>query len=116
MYYAWNAHRRRPVTLMEMELQAEVDKFVSTAYLIESQTGNFPRRLHRWLFDLPVLSADLSDEERQRYYDANRYAGKYCLELLRKLHGGESARALQPELREFYRMPRGQKIERIQAI
>ena len=116
MYYAWNADKRRPVTLLELELQAEVDKFVSTAYLIESQTGRLPRRLHRWLFDLPNLADHLSDAERERYRDANRYAGKYCLSLLRKLNQGESADTLRPELRSFYRLSRGEKIQRIENI
>ena len=116
MYYAWNAVKQRPVTLMELELQAEVDKFVSTAYLMESQIGQLPRRLHRWLFDLPNLADHLSDAERERYRDANRYAGKYCLSLLRKLKQGESAHTLRSELRSFYRLSRGEKIQRIENI
>src|SRR5690554_6253862 len=30
-YYAWNAAREKSVTLLEMELQAEVDKFIATS-------------------------------------------------------------------------------------
>ena len=30
-YYAWNAARDKSVSLFELELQAEVDKFVTTA-------------------------------------------------------------------------------------
>ena len=33
-YYAWNAARDKPVSLFELELQAEVDKFVTTGILL----------------------------------------------------------------------------------
>ena len=41
-YYAWNAQREKRVTMLEMELQAEVDKYVATALLLLRQ-GQRPR-------------------------------------------------------------------------
>ena len=36
-YYAWNAVRDKSVSLFELELQAEVDKFVTTGMLLREQ-------------------------------------------------------------------------------
>ena len=80
-YYAWNAARDKSVSLFELELQAEVDKFVTTGKLLREQTGREPNGLHGWLFDSPTLAAELDDEERERYRRANRYAAKYCSRL-----------------------------------
>ena len=80
-YYAWNAARDKAVSLFELELQAEVDKFVTTGMLLREQTGREPGGLHGWLFDSPTLAAELDEHERERYRRANRYAAKYCRRL-----------------------------------
>ena len=52
VYVAWNAGHDKPVTLLELELQAEVDKYVLGAWLLREQiAGRFPRELHRALFE-----------------------------------------------------------------
>lgn len=116
VYYCWNAHHDKAVTLLEMELQAEVDKFVTAAVLLNEQQGRLPKRLHRWLFDLPQLAEHLSGEQRQRYHDANRLAGRYCLDLYKRLYRGTSMDELVPELRDFYRATQANKIDRIRAL
>jgi hypothetical protein len=116
VYYCWNAHHDKSVTLLEMELQAEVDKFITVAALLSEQQGRLPKRLHKWLFDLPQLAAHLSGEQRQRYYDANRLAGRYCLDLYQRLRRGTSLHELVPELRGFYRATQGNKIDLIRAL
>jgi hypothetical protein len=114
IYYAWNAARDKPVSLFELELQAEVDKFVTTGMLLREQTGRDPRGLHGWLFDSPTLSAELDDEERERYRRANRYAAKYCRRLVPTLAGDDEA-AAQRELRRFYRLSQTSKLAYIDA-
>jgi hypothetical protein len=112
-YYVWNAALGKQVTLMEMELQAEVDKFVGTALLLMQQGGRLPVRLHRWLFDLPKFDSRLSVAELTRYRDANRYAGKYCLKLAPRLSDGASSDWAE-ELRRFYRLSQPAKIRHIE--
>ena len=111
-YYAWNAARDKSVSLFELELQAEVDKFVTTGILLREQTGREPSGLHGWLFDSPTLAAELGDEERERYRRANRYAAKYCSRLL---PGGADAETVQSELRHFYRLSQASKLAHIDA-
>src|ERR1700694_4641325 len=49
---AWNAGHDRPVGLMELELQAEVDKYVCSVQLLRPQDpSRFPAELHRVLFE-----------------------------------------------------------------
>ena len=111
-YYAWNAARDKSVSLFELELQAEVDKFVTTGILLREQTGREPSGLHGWLFDSPTLAAELDDEERERYRRANRYAAKYCSRLP---PGFVAAQAVQRELRHFYRLSQTSKVAHIDA-
>lgn len=115
MYYVWNAQLKKSITLMEMELQAEVDKFITSARLLEAQGAALPNRLHRWLFELPRFDANLSERERHRYQDANRYAGKYCLSLARRLAADVQQDDLSSELRRFYRLSQPAKIQHIDA-
>lgn len=46
VYLAWNAGMDKPVTRLELELQAEVDKFVLGALLLAARQGSAPDALH----------------------------------------------------------------------
>jgi hypothetical protein len=114
-YYVHRATHDRAVTLLEMELQAEVDKFVATTTLLRRQGERPPPSLHHWLFAKARLAEQLTDAEQERYLRANHYASKYCLKLWPQLSSGRGWEGLQQELRHFYRLPRGAKIEHIEA-
>jgi hypothetical protein len=114
-YYAWNAQREKSVTLLEMELQAEVDKYVATTLLLLRQGHRQPRGLHHWLFELPRLDERLEGAERDRYRSANHYASKYCRKLARAIAEEPVAEAVKPELRRFYRLSQTSKIEHIES-
>ena len=114
-YYAWNAQLEKPVTLLEMELQAEVDKYVATTLLLLRQGQRHPRGLHHWLFELPRLDERLDGEELDRYRRANRYAGKYCRKLAPAIARDAADEALKSELRRFYRFSQASKIEHIEC-
>ena len=113
-YYAWNAARDKTVSLFELELQAEVDKFVTTGMLLREQTGRDPSGLHAWLFDSPTLAAELEAHDRERYRRANRYAAKYCRRLEPTLARDDEASAHR-ELRRFYRLSQTSKLAHIDA-
>jgi hypothetical protein len=113
VYYAWNAALDKSDTLHEMELQAEVDKFVATTLLLQRQGERPPQALHRLLFDLPRLDPRLAEQEVDRYRQANRYAARYCAQLGAGLAQASAAAHVQSELRRFYRLPQAAKIEHI---
>lgn len=117
-YYAYRAELEKPVTLLEMELQAEIDKFVATAMLFARQLGSLPRGLHSWLFSATHFDPRLNAAELERYARANHYASRYCAALWPRLaRGGLTAdRRLKPELRRFYRLSQPEKLGHIESV
>ena len=61
MYLAWNAGHDRAVSLLELELQAEIDKYVASWWLLREQDpARFPAELHRLLFERTQIDAQLA--------------------------------------------------------
>jgi hypothetical protein len=115
-YVLWNGERDNPVTMFELELQAEIDKYVACTKLFGAQQGgNIPRALHQVLFGANHFDATLGAAERQRYEDANYFAAKYCFELRRRFPGHHGQPSFIKELRAFYRFTRNEKIRHIRA-
>ena len=111
---AWKAIQDRTVSLLELELQGEIDKYVSTMLLAIGQSDReLSRRLHGWLFDDVRFHEDLDEEQYERYRSANEYAARFCHRLRRRLvHNSEHALG---ELRDFYRMQLSEKISHIHS-
>ena len=111
-YIAWRAAQDESVTLLELELQAEVDKYVSTWLLAQQQQrSSLAQSLHRWLFDEIHYRDDLDGEQRARYETANNYAARFCLAIRRRLMG-DNAMGMD-ELRRFYRLSQADKLSHI---
>ena len=113
-YLAWRASRDRSVSLLELELQAEVDKFVSTMHFArEEQDTDTMNGLHGRLFDKVQFHDHLTSEQLERYRSATRYAARFCRGLRRRL--ARSGDDTLIELRRFYRMPLSDKISHIHS-
>ncbi len=111
-YLAWRAGFDRPVTQLELEMQAEVDKFVASRLLMERQAaGNASSDLRERLFEQVSYRSDLDAPSRERYETANSYAGRYCQRLNARWHASGSA--VTRDLRRFYRLDQRQKIRHI---
>lgn len=110
----WKASQDRPVTLLELELQAEIDKFVSTMQLALNQgEHDLLNSLHGWLFDEVSFHDELDGEQVIRYRAANEYAARFCHGLRQQLMRDDAH--VLPELRRFYRLPMTDKISHIHA-
>jgi len=110
----WKATQDRSVSLLELELQGEIDKFVSTTLLAQGQAnGDLLNRLHGWLFENVRYHDDLDDEQLDRYRSANAYAARFCHRLRQQLIDNDEL-ALS-ELRRFYRLQLGDKISHIHS-
>lgn len=119
VYLAWNAGHDRPVSLHELELQAEVDKYAATALLLRAQhPQRFPVELHRALFERARVSDALAGARAGLYRRANQSAARFCRHLSRLLAPvGERAQAVAAvELRRFYRLTNAMKLRRIEAL
>ena len=117
-YLAWNATHDRGVALHELEMQAEVDKYAATLFLLGAQReGRFPLLLHRCLFDLAKVDRTLAARSVELYTSASRYAARFCQGLERRFlkRGRPRCEALIRELRHFYRLTHGHKIRHIEA-
>jgi hypothetical protein len=110
----WKASQDRAVSLLELELQAEIDKFVGTLQLALGQRDtDLTNKLHGWLFDDVSFNDELDDEQVDRYRAANEYAARFCRNLRQRLVSNDR-RALT-ELRQFYRLQLNEKISHIHS-
>ena len=110
----WRASQDRSVSLLELELQAEIDKFVGTTLLALSQgRTEMVEHLHGWLFDAVSFHAGLDDAQLARYRAANEYAWRFCHALRSRLV--DDGNAVLGELRRFFRLPMTDKISHIHA-
>ena len=116
LYLINRAHQSRPVTLLEMELQAEVDKYVVALSVLKSQgLAATPGAFLSRLFHQVRYATDLNAEERHRYESANSLAGRYCDHLETRFLSTRSTGDYFDELRRFYHMSQAGKLQRIAA-
>jgi hypothetical protein len=117
LYLAWNAGHDRPVSLLELEMQAEIDKYVASYWLMREQLpGRFPAELLRLLFERTRIDPRLARGRESLYREASRYAEKFCRRLEHSLRGsrGESGGEVLAELRRFYRLTNARKVAHIE--
>lgn len=104
LYVTQTAQLDRRVSLLELEAQAEVDKFAMCSLLKWGQgAAGWAKHLSARIFDHIGFHASLSDDERYRYHEANRLARAYCQRLMPMF----TANRLEPllsELRYSYRL------------
>lgn len=106
-YFTWNASRARAVSLLELELQAEVDKYASALrLLLEQGEGRFPAGLHERLFERSRLRPGLEPSDHSRYAEAHHCAARFCRRLEERFLKPRRAKpeGLLAELRAFYRL------------
>lgn len=116
LYLAWNAGHDKPVTLLELEMQAEVDKYVSTRMLMAAQpAARLGGPLLDRLFVETMLLPALDQAEQTRYHDASHLAGRYCASLEARYPVHCLVPEMVRELRGFYRLPQSAKVSRIRA-
>ena len=113
IYLAWNASYDREVSLFELELQAEVDKYIFTMILLANQDEyNLPTGLMNQLFLQHTYASDMDHKERDRYERANYYAYHYCKALQHNCIDNQRMSFFN-DLRRFYRLTSHHKINHI---
>ena len=117
VHLVWRALQSRPTSHLELELQAEIDKFVACIALLDGQGMTAATRiLRRRIFQQVRFDDALAADERERYQRANHYAARYCHHLESRYLRPFSAapRDLSMELRNFYRLGLRDKIAHIE--
>lgn len=107
IYLAERARMHLPVTQLELELQAEVDKFV---LCLEFSSESAQRLLDR-MFDRPRFLDAEGTEAGERYRLAHRLAARFAS---RVIVANDRSRA-QEKLRSFYRAGQTEKIRLARA-
>jgi hypothetical protein len=116
VYLVHRARVERPVSAVELELQAEVDKYLVALLVWWSQCGEPPENLRQRLFAQVAFHGDLSTEERERYQLANSAADEYAASLEQRFVKPRAVENLLSEVRKFYRKGLAEKLEHISAL
>jgi hypothetical protein len=119
VYLAWNAGHNKPVSVLELEMQAEVDKYVASYWLMREQLpGRLPAELRRILFERARVDPLLAGDREALYRHASRYAERFCRSLERQLvHArGRWEEPVLAELRRFYRLSNARKLAHIERL
>jgi hypothetical protein len=117
VYFAWNAGHDKPVSMLELEMQAEIDKYVASLALLRRQSPErFPAELLTLLFERTRIDPNLARGRERMYRSASRYAEKFCRRLERALRDSQVAltHEVLAELRRFYRLSDGRKMAHIE--
>jgi hypothetical protein len=117
LYLLHCARANRSTTQLELELQGEVDKYLTAAFFLSLQNeGAVSARLRELLFQHYHLAEGLSSEQAERYRAANDLAYRYCGFLERRFLRKSRLRDLAQEARGFYRLGQREKLERIAGV
>ena len=118
VYLFFCARAARQVTQLELELQGEVDKYLSSVFLLSLQNeGAVSPLLRELLFRRYRLAAHVTDEEgRARYHRASGLAYRYCGYLESRFLKRSQLQELTREARRFYRLGQRDKLERIAGL
>lgn len=116
-YFVFHAAADRAVTQLELEIQAEVDKFL-LLYFARRRGGRSAARVFSdtlsQLFDRFHLAEELTDIERARYAEASRLALRLILKIKPLCVARGFERGLK-WLRRYYRLDRAEKLSRIDS-
>ncbi len=111
VYLATRAAAGRPVSLLELEVQAEVDKFaLLLLHLWRRGLRRMSPALRRRLFERVRYHAHLRAEELHRYREANRLGGGYARWLEGRYVEDGDIDGLLRELRRTYRRAGREKL------
>ncbi len=111
VYLATRAEAGRPVSLLELEVQSEVDKFaLLLLHLWRRRLRRMSGALRRRLFERVRFRAHLDAQDLERYRTANRLGGGYARWLEGRFVEEADIDGLLRELRSSYRLGGGEKI------
>ena len=113
LFLAWRYELGAPVTALELELQAEVDKFVVAWLMLSHQgmdRGRAAAALRRQLFVAFSLQPWQSPEEAERYRTASQAAAQYCLGLAQRFATDRAPQRILNDVRAFSRRDLGHKL------
>jgi hypothetical protein len=116
VYLLFCARAERSITQLELELQGEVDKYLSAVFQLALQQEAISPRLRELLFRRYRLRDDLTAERAERYRAASQLAERYCGYLEAQFLRTSRLADLAREARRFYRLGQREKLEKIAEV
>lgn len=110
VYLAERAKTDRPTTQLELEIQAEVDKYVVLAASLPELDVEASGRLRRRLYEGVAYTHAPASEQGERYRLANSVATRFTHRLERECVAHGRFRELRGALRSFFRMGQSDKL------
>lgn len=110
VYLADRAARNREATQLELELQAEVDKYVVLAASVDGFDEVVSKKLRAQLYDEVTFAHEPDTELGERYRVANDYARRFTARLERDYVSRARYGELHAELRRFFQCGQGEKL------
>lgn len=111
VYLSHCASLEKKVSLLDLEVQAEVDKFLLASRYYASDPRLFPK-----LFQEVEFRKELDSKEHQRYQEANRLGAKMAKWLQTKIRTRELGASVLGFLRNFYRMESQNKLNKVEKM
>ena len=112
-FLVWRTQLGRPVSHLELELQAEVDKFIRSWLLLAEQgspMGVSGRALCRALFDSYEVRNDIPADQVETYHLASTAAERFCRRLTDKYTNPRDLKRIRSEARHYYRQGLSEKM------
>lgn len=110
VYIANRAARAQETTQLELELQAEVDKYIVLAASIERFDAGKSRELRERLYDGVSFTHEPGTTLGDRYRVANDRARRFTGRLEREFIAPSRFRELRDELRRFFHLSQAEKL------
>lgn len=110
VYLADRASRERETSQLELELQAEVDKYVILASALEGFDARTSARLRERLYEGIAFTHEADTVEGERYRVANEHARRFTGKLEREYVQRGRFGELQGALRRFFHLGQGEKL------
>jgi hypothetical protein len=110
VYLTDRADSGREATQLEMELQAEVDKYVVLAAAVGRLDERSSARLRRRLYEAVSFEHAANTELGERYRLANGLAHRFVIGLEQRYLARRRFGEMRGELRRFYRMGQEEKL------
>lgn len=116
---AHHAGHDRQVSLLTLELQAEIDKYIASFLLLHRRDPHrFPSELHSLLFRRARIDPRLAAGRESLYRRASRYAARFCARLEPRLRAlcRSGDQSWQADLKRFYRLTDFGKLRHIERL
>ncbi len=114
VYFLWKSHNQHPITQLEMEMQAEIDKYLMLLFYSKTNDdNNLMAQVFDRLFENFTVFETLTREHTAQKLSASDLAMRYCHRIQNKWKNKSDFSELLDEVRQFYNFSQEEKIRHI---